>query len=68
MNYTREQLEAMPDLPGSTENAKLKIETELTQVRVWLLRNYSVTGDRYEVLIERHQSDKGWLAIKRYPA
>lgn len=66
MNYTKAALDLLPDLSGSAENAKLKVD--LPETRVWLLRNYSVTGDRYEVLVEKFHNSAGWLPMKRYPA
>lgn len=65
MNYTKAQLDAMPDLEGSTTSSKLKIVEP--EKRVWLLREKRAFGEHYSVLIETKQG-MYWIAAKRYPA
>lgn len=67
MNYTREQLEAMPDIPVGlgVGDSKLKVETPTN--KVWLCRNKrGPAPDRYEVIVETKQNGR-WRVTMRYP-
>lgn len=63
MNYTKAQLEALPDLTGSTSQMKLKI-SESTK-RVWLFVHSKFGVVKNEVVIEELQSGT-WNTTKRY--
>lgn len=64
MNYTKVQLDAMPDAEGSTASAKLKVDT--ADVRVWLVNRKRFGAIRYEVIVETKQGG-AWRQTKRYP-
>ena len=65
MNYKKQQLENLPDLPGSTASYKLKINED--NRRVWLVEKGSrISGGVWYVKEDIKKGDT-WHA-KEYPA
>lgn len=65
MRYAKLDLDALPDLPGSTETARLKIDSPTE--RVWLIAVDRMGRIYYQV---RHEEpgDGSWVTTRLYNA
>lgn len=63
MNYTKSQLESMPNLAGSTSVKKLKVSNETSRVWLFTYKKFNITKN--EVIIEELQGGN-WLTVKQY--